>query len=117
MVALNFVKAVAPFEHAIELIDHQSNGLVAFVRRFGDIEIGSVNGHMTFSNESTAHRLFRIAFQLHADAYYALLVSKQSLHFFTNERFEGGREFEVNAGNDQFVLVVLSVHSYFIFWV
>ena len=70
---------------------------------------------MPFGDEAIAHGLFRVAFQLHADAYDALLVSKQSLHFFTYERFEGRGEFEVNTGNDQFVLVVLAVHDYVVF--
>ena len=44
-----------------------------------------------------------------ADADDALLVTKQSISFFTHENFERRGQLEVNAGDDQFV-VVLSVH-------
>lgn len=115
MIALYLVEAVAPFEHTVEFVYKQRNGLVAFVSSYGGIEIRSVDTHMAFGDESVVYGLFSVTFQLHADANNALFVSKQSIHFFTNERFEGGREFEVNTGDDQFVLVVLSVHDHFVF--
>ena len=87
MVALHLVEAVAAFEHTVELVDHQRDGLVAFVGGNRGIEIGTVDIDMAFGDEAVAHCLFWIAFQLHADADYPLLVSKQSLHFITDERF------------------------------
>ena len=115
MIPLNLVQTVAPFQHAVEFVDQECDGFMAFVGGDGGVEIGPVDTHMAFGDEAVVHRLFRVTFQLHSDANNALFVSKQSLHFFTNERFEGRGEFEVNAGNDQFVLVVLSVHDHFVF--
>jgi len=112
ILALHLVETVAPFQHAIEFIDHQGNRLVAFIGGDGGIEIGPEDIHMAFGDESIGHGLLWITFQLHADADYSLLVPKQSLHFFTDERFKRLGEFEVNAGDDQFVLVVLAVHDY-----
>jgi hypothetical protein len=115
MIALHLVEAVAPFQHAIEFVHEERDGFVAFVGGDGGVEVGSLDAHMAFGDEAVIHGLFGVTFQLHADANNAFLVSKQSIHFFTDERFEGGSEFEVNTGNDQFVLVVLSVHDHFVF--
>lgn len=111
VVALFLTEAVALFEHAIEFVDHQRHGFVTLVGGDGGIEVGALYVHMAFGNEPTVDRLFGVTFQLHADADDPLLVSKQSLDLFTDERFERGGEFEVNAADDNFVLVVVSVHD------
>ncbi len=88
VVALDLVEAVAAFEHAVEFVDQERDGLVAFVGGDGGIEIGTVDADMPFGDEASVHGLFSVTFQLHSDSNYSFLVSKQSLHFFTHERFD-----------------------------
>jgi hypothetical protein len=64
---------------------------------------------VALGRELHADRGVTVAFQLHAEAHDAFLVAKQSLGFLAHVRLEGRGEFEVNAGYDQFV-VVLAVH-------
>ena len=80
-----------------------------FVSFDGGIHIGPVDLDVALRLELGADRYRPIAFQFHADAHDALLVSKQSLGFFPDERLERRGQFKVDAGDDQFVLV-LAVH-------
>ena len=96
-------------EHAVELVDQERDRLVAFVGFDGGVHVGTVDGDVAFGFEAGANGFFGVALQLNADAHDALLVAKQSFGFLLHEGFERRSQLEMNAGNDQFV-VVLSVH-------
>lgn len=64
---------------------------------------------VAFGGELRAYFCGAVALQFHADANNAFLVAKQSFGFLADERLERRGQVEVNAGYDQFV-VVLAVH-------
>jgi len=83
---------------------------VAFITLDGRVQVRTVDFDMTLRLESRADFLLGIAFKFHADAHDALLVTKQSFGFLPHKRLERRCEVEVDAGDDQFV-VILSVHD------
>lgn len=109
LVALYFEQAGATAKHTVEFVDEEGDGLVAFIGFDGGVHIGTVDGDVAFGFEACADGFFRVALELNADAHDALLVAKQSPGFFLNEGLERWSQLKMDAGNDQFV-VVLSVH-------
>ena len=109
MIAFHAVKLMAALEHSVEFIDQQGDRFVALIRLDRGIEVRALNLDVTFRRELDSGRVSAIAFQLHAEAHDALLVSEQSFGFLAHERLERRCEFEVNARDDYFV-VVLAVH-------
>jgi hypothetical protein len=110
VVAFGFFEIRAAVEHAVEFVDEQGHGLVAFVGGDGGVEIRAVDTDVAFGRKPIGDGLLGVAFKLDADADDALFVSEQAFCFILNEGFEGRGEFEVNAGDDQFVLMGMSVH-------
>ena len=97
-------------KHAVEFVHEEGDGFMAFIRRDGGVQIGAVNADVAFGGETVGDGLSRIAFEFDADADDAFFVAEQAFRFFTHESFEGWSEFEVDAGDDQFVLIGMSVH-------
>ena len=83
---------------------------MAFVTLHDRVEIRTVNFNVTLGLEPGCDLFFRVALEFHTDAHDALLVTKQSFGFLPHKRLERRCEVEVDAGDDQFV-VVLSVHD------
>ena len=88
---------VASLQHAVEFVDEERDGFVAFVRLHGRIHIGALDFDVPLGLELHAGGGIAVAFQLHADAHDALLVAKQSFGFLADERLQRRREFEMNA--------------------
>jgi len=82
---------------------------VAFVRLDRGVHVGAVDRDMALGFEARADGFLRVALEFNADAHDALLVAEQSTGFFLDECFERRSQLKVDAGDDQFV-VVLSVH-------
>lgn len=110
LVAAHLVEVVPLAEHAIEFVDKQGHGFVAFVGLHGRVHVRTLDFNVAFGFEPVGDVLIAIALEFHADPDDAVLVSKQSLRFLTNEKLKRRCEFKVNAGDDDFV-VVLSVHD------
>jgi hypothetical protein len=68
---------------------------------------------MALGGEAVTDGLLRITLQLYADPDDPLLVPEKSLGFLPDKRLQGRREFEMNAGNDQFRGVRDTLH---VFW-
>jgi short-subunit dehydrogenase len=83
---------------------------VAFVCLHCRVHIGPVDFDVTLGLEPVCDRLAGVAFEFYADAHDALLVTKQSVGFLLHKRLKRRGEVEVDAGDDQFV-VILSVHD------
>ena len=94
------VELVTAVQHSIEFVDEHGDGLVAFVGLDGGIHVGALYLDVAFRLELNAGRGGAIAFQFHADAHDALLVSKQSLGFLTDERLERRCQVEMDARYD-----------------
>jgi hypothetical protein len=75
----------------------------------GGIHVWPVDLNMALGLELGADCRHAVAFQFHADPHNAFLVSKQSFGFLADKRLERRGQVEVDAGYDQFV-VVLAVH-------
>jgi hypothetical protein len=103
------MELVASLEHTVEFVDQHGNGFVTFVRLHDGVHVGPVDLNVAFGLELHAHGGIAVTLQLNADTHDALLVAKQSLGFLVDERLERRRQFEVDAGDDYFV-VVLAVH-------
>jgi hypothetical protein len=88
VVAFDAMKLVAALEHSIELVDEQRDGLVALIRLHDGIHVGALDLNMALGLELHADRWIPVAFQFHADAHDALLVTEQSLGFLTDERLQ-----------------------------
>jgi hypothetical protein len=100
MIAFDAVQLVTSLQHAIELVDQHRNRLVALVRLNGRIHVRTLNLDMTLGLELDANRRIAIALQFHPHADDAFLVAKQSLGLLADERLQGRRQLEVNAGYD-----------------
>jgi len=109
LVALYAVELVTALEHAVELVHEKGDRLVALVGLDGGIHIGALDLDVALCLELDAGRRGAIAFQLHAEAHDAFLVSEQSLGLLAHERLERRGELEVDARYDYFV-VILAVH-------
>jgi hypothetical protein len=105
MISFHAVELVAALEHAVEFIDEQGDRFVAFVGLDDGIHFGALDDHVSFRLEARRHGLFRVTLKFDANAHDALLVSEQSLGFLADERLEGRSQFEVNARDDEFVVV------------
>ena len=103
----------ATAEHAVELIHQEGDGLVAFVLGDGGVHVGAVDGDVALGGEAVGDVLFGIALELNAEADDALLVTEEADRFFLHELLEGRGEVEVDAGHDDIVTDVFSVHSSF----
>lgn len=110
LVAADLVEVMPLAEHAVEFVDEERDGLVAFVGLDHGVHVGPLDFDVTLGLEPVGDRLVAVALQFHADAHDAVLVTKQSFRFLSNKRFKGRGEFEVNSGDDEFV-AVLSVHD------
>jgi hypothetical protein len=108
--ASDFFEVMTFAEHAIEFVDEQRNRLVTFVRLDDGVHIGTVDGNMTLGLESGGDGFLTVELQFYADPHDAVLVTKQSIGFLLHKHLKGWGEVEVDAGDDQFV-VVLSVHD------
>ena len=73
------------------------------------VHIGAVNLDVALGFETRADGLRRVALQLDAESHDAILVAKQTLGFLTHEGFERRSQLEMNAGDDDFAMV-LAVH-------
>lgn len=109
LVALGFVQIMPFSQHAVEFVDEQGDGFVAFIRLDGGIHVRALNDDAALGLEPGGDTFLGIALQLHTNAHDALVVAKQSVGFFTDKGFQGRGQIEVNAGYDQFV-IVLAVH-------
>ena len=109
VVAFDSLQLMTAREHAIEFVDEHGDGFVALVGFDGGVHVRAVDDHVALGLEPSGGRLIAVALQFHADAHDALLVSKQSLGFLADKRLEGRSQFEMDARDDQFV-VVLAVH-------
>lgn len=96
-------------QHAIEFVDQERDRFVAFVRLDHSIHVGALNDHVAFGFEASGDRFLRIALQLDAETHDALLVTKQALRFLADKRFERRCQIEMNAGDDDFAMI-LAVH-------
>lgn len=104
------MEVVTLSEHSIKFIDEERNGLVAFVALDRGVHVRAVDLDMALGLEARANFFLGVALKFHADAHDALLVTKQSLSFLPHKRLERRCEVEVDAGDDQFV-VILAVHD------
>lgn len=111
--ALGLLELVALGEHAVELIDEEIDGLVAFVGGNRGVEVGTVHGDVALGGEAVGDRLLGVALKLHAHTDYALVVTEKAVGFVMNKLLQGGSEFEVDAGYDQVVVI----HDFFWIWV
>jgi uncharacterized protein len=112
--AAGFLELGATTEHAVELVNEEGDGLVALI--FGDrgVHVGAVDGYVAFGGEAMGDVLFRVAFELDAEADYALFMTEEADRFLLHELLEGRREVEVDAGHDDIITDVFSVHSSFL---
>ena len=111
VVPLGFFQIGAAMEHAVEFVHEQGDGLVALVGRDHGVERGAVDGDVTLGREPVGDGLLGIALELDADADDAFFVAEKAVGLFLHEGFEGGCKFEVDTGDDQFVLMGVSVHG------
>jgi hypothetical protein len=65
-----------PAEHAVEFVDEKRNSFVAFVGLDRGIHVGAVNLDVAFGLEARGDSFLGVAFQFHADAHDALLVTE-----------------------------------------
>lgn len=91
--ALGLFELVALGDHAVELIDEEIHGLVAFVGGNGGVEVGTVHGDVALGGEAVGDRLFGVALKLHAHADDTLIVTEQSVGFVVNKLLQGRSEF------------------------
>ena len=105
-----FVQIVTFPKHSIEFIEQERNSFVTFVALNHRVHVGTIDFDVSLGLESGGDFFLGVALQLHTDAHDALLVTKQSFGFLPHKRLERRREVEVDAGYDQFV-VILSVHD------
>lgn len=99
----------AASKHTVEFVDEQGHGFVAFVGRYARVHVGTVDRDVALGLEARADGLLGVAFELNADAHDAFFMTKQSFRFLLHENLERRSQLEMDAGNDQFMLV-LSVH-------
>jgi hypothetical protein len=97
IVSAHLIHVVALTQHAIEFVDQQRNGLVAFVGLNFGVEIGALDLDMAFGFEPGRDRFLRVALQFHAKPDDPLLVTKQSIGFLSNEVLQRRSQFEVDA--------------------
>lgn len=109
MIAFHALQLMTAAKHSVEFIDEEGHRFVTFVGFDDGVHIGALNHDMTFGFEAGGDGFLWIAFQLDAESHDALLVTKQALGFFANERFQRWSQFEMNAGDDDFAMV-LAVH-------
>jgi hypothetical protein len=69
-----------------------------------------VDTDVAFGAKAVGDSLLGIAFEFDADADDAFFVAEKSFRFFLHEGFHGRGEVEVDAGDNQFVLMGGSVH-------
>ena len=108
-VAFDLHQAGATSEHAVEFVDEQRHGFVAFVGSDGRVHVGTVDRDVALGLEARADGFLGVAFELDADAHDAFFMTKQSFRFLLHESLERRSQLEMDAGNDQFMLI-LSVH-------
>lgn len=110
-----FVGFGALVEHSVEFVDQERNCLVALVRRYRRVHVRTVDFNVTLCGEPIAYRLLGVAFQFHPEPDDPFLVAKQSFGFLAHERLQGRRQWEVDAGYDEFGGAVIAIHVYY--WV
>ena len=108
-VAFHLHQAGATAEHAIQFVDEERHGFMAFVRPDCGVHIRTVDRNVALGLEARADGFFGVAFELNADAHDAFFMTKQSFCFLLHKGLERRSQLEMDAGNDQFMLV-LSVH-------
>ena len=112
--AAGLLERGTPAEHAVELIHEERDGFVALILRDGGVHVGAVDGDVSLGGEAVGDILFRIALELDAEADDALFMTEEADRFFLHELLEGRCEVEVDAGHDDIVADVFSVHSSFL---
>ena len=103
MLALKLPELSPAFEHAIEFVDQQRDSLVAVLRVDCGVEIRALDFDVAFGGET--RDLSRIAFKFEAKSHDAVFMTKQSGGFLLHERLQRRREVQVNAGNNDFVMI------------
>ncbi len=88
VMAFGFFEIGAAVKHAVEFVDEQGDGLVAFVGGDGGVEVGAVDADVAFGGESVGDGLLGVAFELDADADDALFVAEETVGLFLDEGFE-----------------------------
>jgi hypothetical protein len=109
VVPFHAMELVASLQHSVEFIDEHGDCLVTFVGLDRGIHIGALDLDMALSRELHADRGSAIARQFHAYPHDTLLMAKQTLGLLLNVRLERRGQFEVDARDDYFV-VILAVH-------
>lgn len=97
LMTASFTQVMAFAEHAVEFVDEKRDGFVALIGLNDGVHVGAVDFDVAFGFEPVGDGFGAVAFQLHADADDAILVTKQSLGFLSHERFKGRSEIEMNA--------------------
>jgi hypothetical protein len=115
LLAFNFEQARAAPQHPVEFVSQQRDCFVTLVGFNDRVHRRSVDEDMPFGLEPGPDFFLGVVFQLYAQAHNVLLVAKQPIRFLANEGLQRRGQFEMNAGDDQFV-IVLSVHVAAVLW-
>ncbi len=113
-VAAGFLELRPAAEHTVELVDKQGDGFMAFILGHRRIHVGAVNFYVSFGGETMGYVLFGVALELDAEADDALFMTEETNRFLLHELLQCRREVEVNAGHDDIITDVFSVHSSFL---
>src|SRR5579871_4053393 len=88
VVALDAEKLGAAGKHPVQFVGEQSDRLVAFLGFDASVHGRSVDRDVPLCLEARVDILFRVVFQLDANAQYSLLVPEQPLGFLLDKGFE-----------------------------
>ena len=113
LLAAGLLELVALGEHAIKFVHEKVDGLVAVVGGDGSVEVGAIHRDMALCGEAVGDGLLRIALEFDPHTDDSLLVTEEAVGFVMNELLQGRGEFEVDAGDDQVVVI----HDFFWIWV
>ena len=109
MIAFHALQLVTAAEHAVEFVDEQRDRFVTFVGFDHGVHVGTLNHDVALGLETGGDGFFRVAFQFDAKPQDAFFVAKQTISFFPDERFERRCQLKMNAGDNDFTMV-LAVH-------
>ena len=110
VVALHPQQLVAALQHPVERFDQEGDCFVALVGLDGRVHIWPVDLDVTLGGKLYPGGGATVAGEFHPDPDDPFVVTKQSSGLLVHERLQGGGEFKMNAGDDDFV-VVLAVHD------